>query len=167
MLANYHHFSPNNHANYGEQHMPYKKSNQSGVLCVQTAIFAQYHLWLRYLVCGSSSPNPGQVWRSRTCQIYKHKIRQSLFGHVYVCVCVFGRAVGRQGSLALAGSLSRKRKTLIQNRGLRSPLASSGTSVSLSMWWPYSPIVLDLPCHWVLSMFRWRRGTTGRDVFSR
>jgi len=31
-----------------------------------------------------------------------------------VCVCV---CVGRQGSLALAGSLSRRRKTLIQNRG--------------------------------------------------
>ena len=28
------------------------------------------------------------------------------------------------------------------------------------MWRPYSPIVSDLPCHWVLSMFRWRRGTT-------
>ena len=33
-------------------------------------------------------------------------------------------SVGRQGSLALAGSLSRRRKTLIQNRGSRSPLAS-------------------------------------------
>jgi len=32
--------------------------------------------------------------------------------------------MGRQGSLALAGSLSRRRKTLIQNRGWRSPLAS-------------------------------------------
>jgi len=31
-----------------------------------------------------------------------------------LCVCV---CVGRQGSLALAGSLSRRRKTLIQNRG--------------------------------------------------
>jgi len=35
------------------------------------------------------------------------------------------------------------------------------------MWRPYSPIVSDLPCHWVLSMFRRRRGTTGRDAFSR
>jgi len=69
--------------------------------------------------------------------------------------------VGRQGSLALAGSLSRRRKTLIQNRGIRSPLASSGTSATLSMRRPYSPIVSDLPCHWVLSMFRWRHGTTG------
>jgi len=76
-----------------------------------------------------------------------------------VCVCV--SRVGRQGSLALAGSLSRRRKTLIQNRGLQSPLASSGTPVTLSMWWPYSPIVSDLPCHWVLGMFCWRRGTTG------
>jgi len=38
-----------------------------------------------------------------------------------VCVCV---CVGRQGLLALACSLSRRRKTLIQNRGWRSPLAS-------------------------------------------
>ena len=37
-------------------------------------------------------------------------------------LCVWGR--GRQGSLALAGSLSRRRITLIQNRGSRSPLAS-------------------------------------------
>ena len=81
-----------------------------------------------------------------------------------VCVCVW---VGRQGSLALAGSLSRRRKTLTPNRGRRSPLASSGTSATLSMRRPYSPIVSDLPCHWVLSMFHWRRGTTGRDVFSR
>jgi len=42
---------------------------------------------------------------------------------VCLCVCV----------CALAGSLSRRRKTLIQNQGLRSPLASSGTSVTLSM----------------------------------
>ena len=40
---------------------------------------------------------------------------------VCVCLCV---CVGRQSSLALAGSLSRRRKTLIQNRGSRSPLAS-------------------------------------------
>ena len=51
---------------------------------------------------------------------------------VCVCVCVCVRAPGRQGSLALAGSLSRRRKTLIQNQGWRSPLASSGTSATLS-----------------------------------
>ena len=33
---------------------------------------------------------------------------------VCVCVCI---VIGRQGSLALAGSLSRRRKTLIQNQG--------------------------------------------------
>jgi len=45
--------------------------------------------------------------------------------HVCVCVCVcVCDDVGRQGSLALAGSLSRRRKTLIQNQGSRSPLAS-------------------------------------------
>ena len=46
----------------------------------------------------------------------------------YVCLCVSAPCVcvcaGRQGSLALVGSLSRRRKTLIQNRGGRSPLAS-------------------------------------------
>jgi len=78
------------------------------------------------------------------------------------CVCV-----GRQGSLALAGSLSRRRKTLIQNRGLWSPLASSGTSATLSMWQPYSPIISDLPSigFWVCfvgDVGRW--GTTFSHV---
>jgi len=54
--------------------------------------------------------------------------KKSINARVCVCMCV-----GRQGSLALAGSLSRRRKTLIQNRGLRSLLAFSGTSVTLSM----------------------------------
>jgi len=44
------------------------------------------------------------------------------------CLTVFlhnlSSELGQQGSLALAGSLSRRRKTLIQNRGWRSPLAS-------------------------------------------
>jgi len=69
---------------------------------------------------------------------------------VCVCVCVCG---GRQGSLALAGSLSRRRKTLIQNR-LTEP-------ASLSMWRPYSPIVSDLPCRWVLSTFVGDEGRLG------
>ena len=71
---------------------------------------------------------------------------------VCVCVCV---------CVCLCVCASRRRKTLIQNRGWRSLLASSGTSATLSMRRPYSPIVSDLPCHWVLSMFRWRHGTTG------
>ena len=48
----------------------------------------------------------------RLTQVVPDKIQE---GHkMVVCVCV---CAGRQGSLALAGSLSRRRKTLIQNRG--------------------------------------------------
>jgi len=41
-------------------------------------------------------------------------VRVHLRVRVCMCACV---CAGRQGLLALAGSLSRRRKTLIQNRG--------------------------------------------------
>jgi len=61
----------------------------------------------------SGTCSPGWTWTNS-----KRAVKR-----LCVCVCVL-KAVCRQGSLALAGSLSRRRKTLIQNRGWWSPLAS-------------------------------------------
>jgi len=67
-----------------------------------------------------------------------------------LCVCVGG---GRQGSLALAGSPSRRRKTLIQNRGWQSPLASpcDGHTHQLSRIFPATGF-------WVCSLETWDDG---------
>jgi len=90
----------------------------------------RFDIAIQYRVLFSASLSISIASRAlmlRTCRL------DHLSVSVSVCVCPES---GRQGSLVLAGSLSRRRKTLIQNRGLRglrSPLASSGTSVTLSM----------------------------------
>jgi len=102
-----------------------------------TALFLHHrlnwfiHLWARGIRMGDKHPTytAHWVWYSLPFTIVYLLVKGHLAtcwradtrGCVCVCVCV---CVGRQGSLALAGSLSRRRKTLIQNRGSRSPLAS-------------------------------------------